>query len=185
MEPRPFDRGNDTSHRVTGQDCSPSMEPRPFDRGNCVEDFKICQWCGYLQWSHGHSTVETSFSSSRTPDRVACLKWSHGHSTVETCPTHTRGVSWSILQWSHGHSTVETLLGLPLPGLLSGPSMEPRPFDRGNITFSMTLPAGLTAFNGATAIRPWKPGPRKRGFRQCCPFNGATAIRPWKRLFVA
>ena len=110
-----------------------------------------------LQWSHGHSTVETLFHPAQR--RVDFhLQWSHGHSTVETTTVTSRCPLRPTLQWSHGHSTVET----------------------GCVLFQDNV--HRPAFNGATAIRPWKP--RISPSPSSCPtsFDGATAIRPWKPL---
>ena len=181
MEPRPFDRGNNVAAAGNGSCQFTSMEPRPFDRGNSGPGTVILQ-SDTLQWSHGHSTVETSFRLW-VPGRESILQWSHGHSTVETSFRLWVPGRESILQWSHGHSTVETpsalarlyrrygyfngatairpwkhVSGLPDYVKVDPTSMEPRPFDRGNPLLRKTCRWPNWHFNGATAIRPWKPG---------------------------
>ena len=208
MEPRTFDRGNPLHplpHGLAGE--VPSMEPRPFDRGNEGPDDFRCKKC-HLQWSHGHSTVETR--SLRPPGEpvttfngaTAIRPWKHrparpcgwrqtafnGATAIRPWKQRSSMFSQpapSSLQWSHGHSTVETFQGDWGCRSRLVPSMEPRPFDRGNEGSRQSVasgrPAGST-FNGATAIRPWKQLRTAHPQREACSFNGATAIRPWKLL---
>ena len=109
MEPRPFRRG-DRRNLVPGLLGEvPSMEPRPFRRGDIHADQQRPVGDS-LQWSHALSGVET------LSDNTA---------------THTRG----DLQWSHALSGVETSHQSSLRKPPCLPSMEPRPFRRGDLSY--------------------------------------------------
>ena len=133
-----------------------------------------------LQWSHGHSTVETT-SQEEELGMDILLQWSHGHSTVKTTSQEEELGMDILLQWSHGHSTVKTHRRARGRPDLRLPSMGPRPFDRGNFG-NLELDGGLVV--PSMEPRPFDRGNRGSPFNEpmsLASFNGATAIRPWKR----
>ena len=161
----------------------PSMEPRPFSRGNSTTNCKIPS-SNFLQWSRDLSVAETS-GGCEGFDRTVFLQWSRDLSVAETCPECEAPV-------------------VPEP-----PSMEPRPFSRGNVTrkswmigiemclqwsrdlsvAETTRPAssctGQLAFNGAATFQSRKPGPPQDTYPRPHPFNGAATFqsrKPGKRI---
>src|SRR5579875_2780144 len=58
MEPRPYGRGDMIQPHSAGQTASASMEPRPYGRGD-PSHFPGQMRSARLQWSHGHTAVET------------------------------------------------------------------------------------------------------------------------------
>ena len=60
------------------------------------------------------------------------------------------------------------------------PSMEPPPFGDGNRSTVRPEVLRCGAFNGATALRRWKPSLYIKVLAGFFTFNGATALRRWK-----
>ena len=160
MEPRPCSRGNAGWSRKSRPRRSPSMEPRPCSRGNHRGHLNwiACGWV--LQWSHGLAAVETRI---RQPRAVG-----PGQPSMEPRPC-SRGNLQSAC-WK---------LGVDLP------SMEPRPCSRGNLGMRLLLNPSCGAFNGATALQPWKLLIAAIWSALKGAFNGATALQPWKRSTVS
>ena len=130
MEPRPFRRGDDVADRHGQCDPSPSMEPRPFRRGDPA-GMPLSGVPHILQWSHALSGVETPWMAT-VPCARRCLQWSHALSGVETREKADGGESGDSLQWSHALSGVETSSFHSSDERSTYPSMEPRPFRRGD-----------------------------------------------------
>src|SRR5579875_580396 len=59
------------------------MEPRPYGRGDSHQERHDVARRGALQWSHGHTAVETVTATLYTLIKTR-LQWSHGHTAVET-----------------------------------------------------------------------------------------------------
>src|SRR5579875_3631869 len=139
MEPRPYGRGDMIQPHSAGQTASASMEPRPYGRGD-PSHFPGQMRSARLQWSHGHTAVETrpgrrgrsrggaSFNGAtairswrrETPhandrhDQLASMEprpYGRGDATMASA---RRRISWR-LQWSHGHTAVETRVVFPAP----------------------------------------------------------------------
>src|SRR5215213_5974 len=110
------------------------------------------------------------------------LQWSHVLTNVETSiKGRVRRNGFDYLQWSHVLTNVETADVLGRLRGRQGPSMEPRPHERGNHR-RLTLNARLhdATFNGATSSRTWKPQTLPRPHPRADAFNGATSSRTWK-----
>ena len=108
-----------------------SMEPPPFGDGNTTD-------LGSVQSAMDPSMEPPPFGDGNYADRHA--DW------------------WKVvLQWSHRPSAMETS-GKPVPwGGKREPSMEPPPFGDGNRAAPARLTTPRDTFNGATALRRWKP----------------------------
>src|SRR5579875_2171206 len=164
------------------------MEPRPYGRGDRLLAL-MQRWEGgfngatairpwrrrmhdgdndcaaLLQWSHGHTAVETV----RQPSGVSSMR----SASMEPRP-YGRGDTYlassrrwdGSLQWSHGHTAVETLWHWSPIRHITRASMEPRPYGRGDIASGRRWPSKRQRFNGATAIRPWRP-PRAHAAVEC------------------
>src|SRR5437899_1378168 len=131
------------------------MRPRPEDRG----DLHLArQTAGHvvLQCGHGPKTVETAIAVSsrvwsrqpsmrpRPADRGEArsppipgrsrpgLQCGHGPKTVETATVAYHDAVATLLQCGHGPKTVETGSARVGVGSGAGPSMRPRPEDRGD-----------------------------------------------------
>ena len=111
------------------------------------------------------------------------LQWSRDLSVAETRPLSR---AWSVaglsLQWSRDLSVAETRADLHPPAVLSRPSMEPRPFSRGNSSYgqgSRTVPA---AFNGAATFQSRKPPVLAGRFTSMRTFNGAATFQSRKPI---
>ena len=145
----------------------PSMEPPPFGDGNPARRSPSPRRSRFLQWSHRPSAMETCSS---------ILQWSHRPSAMETrqrpvpvCyafngatalrrwkpPTATKPAPIVAIQWSHRPSAMET----------SSPASEgchlqwshrPSAMETGGAL--RTSRTASRPFNGATALRRWKPG---------------------------
>ena len=132
MEPRPFSRGNERSISITRLQKGPSMEPRPFSRGN-LRCLSGCEsYRSPLQWSRDLSVAETSCQAGALFSSV-CLQWSRDLSVAET-PREGARACHRVL-----------------------PSMEPRPFSRGNASSSCPPPLSYLPFNGAATFQSRKP----------------------------
>ena len=129
-----------------------SMEPRPFERGNGSQA-RQPRWMTALQWSHVLSNVETYVTSGTCSDDVRF----NGATSFRT---------WKLHQ-------VQLII-------VSGASMEPRPFERGNADVLGTATC-KRSFNGATSFQTWKPLAVTAcdSCRIIC-FNGATSFQTWK-----
>ena len=115
------------------------MEPPPFGDGNRI------------QWECVSGSV-SPFNGA-----TALRRWKQDSMEVRIRERFA-------LQWSHRPSAMETgFNGSAYPGAFR-PSMEPPPFGDGNPASPATTPASTFPFNGATALRRWKParGPRRR-----------------------
>src|SRR5579875_1708269 len=180
------------------------MEPRPYGRGDHLALTQPSSADVALQWSHGHTAVETIHRAARS-SYFGRLQWSHGHTAVETLHKtrrlqraisasmeprpYGRGDTRSVddervagkaLQWSHGHTAVETAAQSGRSTQNMWASMEPRPYGRGDFVDWRAGQRRAFRFNGATAIRPWRLRGRPRRPTEFRRFNGATAIRPWR-----
>src|SRR5438105_3541176 len=89
-----------------------SIEPRSFKRGNVLAARLIVTSHDWLQLSHVHSNVETSFDLSAGRKRTP-LQLSHVHSNVETSSSSRPRLTTDTLQLSHVHSNVETTAPTP------------------------------------------------------------------------
>src|SRR5438552_2623666 len=111
------------------------MEPRPFERGNSfARSDSRASVCG-LQWSHVLSNVETPAMPNSSTTCQIMLQWRHVLSNVETAMVGSHLILDTQLQWSHVLSNVETAELLEVTRKAARlASMEPRPFERGNLT---------------------------------------------------
>ncbi len=157
MEPRSFKRGNEPA-TCGSLRCSyaASMEPRSFKRGNRLRALPFSART-LLQWSHAHSSVETSGSIAVARSLIGfngatlIQAWKLDWCSQSRCPH-------SELQWSHAHSSVETHAAdrAHLGSLPRRASMEPRSFKRGNRGKTDACQRARSGFNGATLIQAWK-----------------------------
>ncbi len=99
-----------------------SMEPRSFKRGNrCLMRSLRPDSTESLQWSHAHSSVETS---SDVSDLANQLLRFNGATLIQAWKPDVANSGFDSaglpLQWSHAHSSVETMssrsLALQRPG---------------------------------------------------------------------
>ena len=174
------------------------MGPRPEDRG------KLSRGGGemLLKLAFNGATTRRSWKTAARKTRNArrpALQWGHDPKIVENSTAATRCHTPSILQWGHDPKIVENHVGRVDGSCDSGPSMGPRPEDRGKRRVraygcglcgglqwghdpkivengsSRTLAGAQTlAFNGATTRRSWKTIGRKLG----TPFNSRPSMGP-------
>ena len=143
----------DDSGRFRGR--GPSMEPRPFSRGNqspCSPG-RLSRWAfngaatfqsRKLEYRRSRGQVSRPFNGAATfqsrklrlknrRSRTPCpLQWSRDLSVAETSCWPRRPSGASPLQWSRDLSVAETTVHPSVLSQVTAPSMEPRPFSRGN-----------------------------------------------------
>src|SRR5579875_2915684 len=108
MEPRPYGRGDVGSRRNTPPAMArASMEPRPYGRGDvAMPAWRLCIRDS-LQWSHGHTAVETRRPVGRHRIRMRSFNGATAIRPWRPAPRPHAAVG-GRLQWSHGHTAVET-----------------------------------------------------------------------------
>src|SRR5579875_509133 len=108
------------------------MEPRPYGRGDAV--YQTCTDCGIfgLQWSHGHTAVETRHRVGRHRIRMRSFNGATAIRPWRPAPRPHAAVA-ALLQWSHGHTAVETVRQPSGVSSMRSASMEPRPYGRGDV----------------------------------------------------
>ena len=111
----------------------------------------------------------------------ATLQWSHRPSAMETAPAHRPPYppprpSMEPPPFGDGNFPLGEA-----PRRGGHPSMEPPPFGDGNTPPGSCPRRRRPAFNGATALRRWKPARPLPNGPYDTPFNGATALRRWKQ----
>ena len=84
------------------------------------------------------------------------LQCGHGGEAVENFIRVSEHVAFVHLQCGHGGEAVE------------------------NLTSPCTESPPMSAFNAATAVRPWRTGVEECCCRDRSAFNAATAVRPWR-----
>ena len=109
----------------------------------------------------------------------ATLQWSPGRSTGETSPGGAVYRMNDLLQWSPGRSTGETTEKHKTDARVTGASMEPRSFNRGDPSRVGCWSARCSGFNGAPVVQPGRPRacPSTTGCGSAC-FNGAPVVQP-------
>src|SRR5579875_2255422 len=180
MEPRPYGRG-DAVALVANTAYNAS-----FNGATAIRPWRHREWQemafeeAALQWSHGHTAVETTSRSrsrrvrmSRFNGATAIRPWRRsigrrgrrtsggfkGATAIRPWRHYTRQGACKgryLLQWSHGHTAVETLVHCVAHREVLRASMEPRPYGRGDCRTIWAFDAEYVGFNGATAIRPWR-----------------------------
>ena len=140
MEPRPFDRGNHPLRPRPGAGLPASMEPRPFDRGNTSSGMVGPMTISALQWSHGLSTVETwPKPTLRTPampcfnGATAFRPWKRPRDRGTGAGLGCFNGATAFRPWKLAGTDADAAMVIHA-------SMEPRPFDRGNLLVLMPMP---------------------------------------------
>src|SRR5579875_1710727 len=180
MEPRPYGRGDMIQPHSAGQTASASMEPRPYGRGD-PSHFPGQMRSARLQWSHGHTAVETrpgrrgrSRGGASFNGATAIRSWRR--ETPHANDRHDQLASMEPRPYGRGDEGRASRAG----GAVNA-SMEPRPYGRGDLRDAATNWARSVL--ASMEPRPYGRGDglsrakrRSRSWR----FNGATAIRPWR-----
>ena len=201
MGPRPCGRGWRAGAPDHEQQHAASMGPRPCGRG-----WRVCRRTSEmpLKASMGPRPCGRGWRAKVQPGQVdfRVLQWGHGLAAVDGCPAARRARVPAQLQWGHGLAAVDgpsrLKVGIPAHGLQWGHGLAAVDGWPARCTSSKS-----SSFNGATALRPWMEGARRRrltGQRRLqwghglaavdgiglddLPelwrgFNGATALRPW------
>ena len=131
MEPRPFSRGNKHEHHPEDLSAPPSMEPRPFSRGNHARRARHPR-------GHRPSMEPRPFSRGNVYRPFGRRRRHYPFNGAATFQSRKRGAmipgrrQRRVLQWSRDLSVAETALQLADDSGPGRPSMEPRPFSRGN-----------------------------------------------------
>ena len=211
MGPRPFSRGNKSTHLITSLGCGTSMGPRPFSRGNPGAAQAPGLGGTTLQWGHGRSAVEIRPTA---PDLAAPRRGFNGATAVQPWKSVALRYHCSAACFRFNGATAVQPWKCTgrscIPASRSFASMGPRPFSRGNTAIEKVqsyLANALQWGHGRSAVeigprsgaadrgaRRASMGPRpfSRGNgrpdtlcpRGCGGFNGATAVQPWKwRIF--
>ena len=202
MEPPPFGDGNNSGPLTR---LRAAVHLQWSHRPSAMETWEVgpngLTWA-CLQWSHRPSAMETRYGASEVFLK-ARLQWSHRPSAMETCcrrgPQTSRPAfngATALRRWKHDRSPRR---GTPPPAFngappfgdgnlfcpfamspVGVPSMEPPPFGDGNPPATGRCRIRRRSFNGATALRRWKPAPAASAPNTWRTFNGATALRRWK-----
>ena len=158
MEPPPFGDGNAENGTDRDPDVQPSMEPPPFGDGNGAASAMTCRMIRTLQWSHRPSAMETGLTGvcpgGDSPPSMEPPPFGDGNVAGRGFADH--GLHPSMEPPPFGDGNVAGR-GFADHGL--HPSMEPPPFGDGNDHSRDERGTYQQAFNGATALRRWKPTP--------------------------
>src|SRR5579875_2136875 len=204
MEPRPYGRGDIASgrrwpskrQRFNGATAIRPWRPPSghagrrtsggFNGATAIRPWRhytrqgACKGRYLLQWSHGHTAVETLVHCVAHREVLRASMEPRPYGRGDTPAVDDERVAGKALQWSHGHTAVETAAQSGRSTQNMWASMEPRPYGRGDFVDWRAGQRRAFRFNGATAIRPWRLRGRPRRPTEFRRFNGATAIRPWR-----
>ena len=180
MEPRPFSRGNPRPVDPARSGLDPSMEPRPFSRGNRASRKTRSDAGGSF---NGAATFQSRKPEGRR-DSHRCfhrLQWSRDLSVAETSTASSDTRTPAHLQWSRDLSVAETSRWFEGPFGFVLPSMEPRPFSRGNPLNPLPNAFAKPPFNGAATFQSRKPAKSAgRISASSTSFNGAATFQSRK-----
>src|SRR5579875_2255423 len=155
MEPRPYGRGDHLAGTQVVVLRAASMEPRPYGRGDITQDKALAKGDICFNGATAIRPWRPSFTASRI-EKYFALQWSHGHTAVETAAQSGRSTQnmWASMEprpygrgdfvdWRAGQRRAFRFNGATAirPWRLRGRPRRPTEFRR---------------FNGATAIRPWR-----------------------------